>query len=203
MEIDLSTQEPHSPPMVHAPGYYWLASEWTNLLPSCQHCNRPTTHTFEGVVDRTSGKSNFFPIAPGSKRRLGPRSQCQQLERPLLLDPTVDQPGDHLEFGDKGTIRPKQTSTGPSLKGQLSIRIYGLQRDDLVRRRETQESLLRLQIATIRRELVRLQKDNNDAAARQALVDSMNAIQTHFLAADKPFLAMVRQILKQELSWAV
>ena len=22
-------------------GYYWLASEWTNLLPSCNKCNRP------------------------------------------------------------------------------------------------------------------------------------------------------------------
>src|SRR5262249_10068634 len=54
------------------PGYYWLAYEPTNLLPSCSLCNR-------------SGKGNRFPVEgfraekPGQEKR----------EVPLLLHPGV------------------------------------------------------------------------------------------------------------------
>jgi uncharacterized protein (TIGR02646 family) len=43
---------------VDHPGYYWLAYEWSNLLPSCSKCNR-LTKTKDG---RRVGKGERFPV---------------------------------------------------------------------------------------------------------------------------------------------
>jgi hypothetical protein len=58
------------------PGYWWLAAEWTNLLPSCPACNQRRRHveyqqgmTLEEIElaeqtrsKRTFGKGNTFPV---------------------------------------------------------------------------------------------------------------------------------------------
>jgi len=37
------------------PGYFWLAYDWRNLLPSCHYCNRPNSSH--------KGKRNLFPVS--------------------------------------------------------------------------------------------------------------------------------------------
>lgn len=94
-------------------GYWWLAADWMNLLPSCIDCNRrryqvlPTPDTASLVELRASGKpiwqtgkENAFPVMPGT-RAFGLGSDLDQevlTERPYLLDPCRDTPDDHLEF---------------------------------------------------------------------------------------------------------
>ncbi|SMP41751.1 hypothetical protein SAMN06265222_101648 [Neorhodopirellula lusitana] len=97
---------------VEHPGYYWLAYDWQNLLPSCIACNQATK-----VDDTKIGKHNRFPVT-------GTHAFDQSSigsEKPLLLNPLVDAPEDHLEI---------DTATGlmveKSDRGKMSIQIFGL-----------------------------------------------------------------------------
>lgn len=96
------------------PGYWWLAMEWTNLLPSCIDCNRrrkqktPTpsgdgraTLLDSGDFDRSkslnTGKECAFPLIGGVVRAMNPAADLSA-ERRLLIDPTIDDPDAHLAF---------------------------------------------------------------------------------------------------------
>jgi hypothetical protein len=91
-------------------GYYWLCYEWSNLLPSCNKCNRD------------GGKHNQFPIL--GEQVTAPQFNEQALdlakfeahvfplidEEPLLLHPEIDLLGDYLAFeigGEKKDVRLK------------------------------------------------------------------------------------------------
>ena len=92
-------------------GYFWLAYNIGNLLPSCRACNE-------------NEKRSFFPVKRG-------RLQCDELpdpkvEEPMLVNPYLDDPNLHLAFTDpNGFVRPL------SLKGAISIDVYGLNRESL------------------------------------------------------------------------
>lgn len=159
-------------------GYWWLAMDWDNLLPSCIHCNRrsgqvtPVLSTnlarlleegrrFSQSRLMQSGKQDSFPI-------LGTRVETPAMpldgEQALLLDPSRDQPEEHLSFYiDRdnliGLVLPKPhaqaglsvavegvrpelrdvveqaLAQGLSLKGAVSIHVYGLNRLGLVQER--------------------------------------------------------------------
>ena len=62
---DIYLQDSNGDPEVDAegeplrhPGYYWLAYDWRNLLPTCAICNEPST--FGG---KKIGKHNRFPVS--------------------------------------------------------------------------------------------------------------------------------------------
>jgi uncharacterized protein (TIGR02646 family) len=98
------------------PGYYWLAYDVQNLLPSCERCNR------------AGAKMNHFPVEAGT-RATAPEEV--EDERPLLLNPYLDRnPLEHLKFLKSGKV------VGRTEKGDRSIGIYRLQRRELKRKRE-------------------------------------------------------------------
>jgi len=109
------------------PGYYWLCYEWTNLVPVCSGCN--------------NAKSTKFPLVPSKGKRVTEPPMdngCLDMEaclvdsgihiaeEPLLLNPEVDRPEEHLVFLPTGEIN------GTSLKGENSIKICQLDRDELI-----------------------------------------------------------------------
>lgn len=110
------------------PGYWWLAWTWSNLLFSCNNCNRPN----RDVDGRLLGKSDRFPLAAGSIPLVA-ELDAPGLEMPLLLDPAnrdVD-PIDHIQFQRvAGYWRP--TPRRGSLLGQTTIEILGLDRQSLL-----------------------------------------------------------------------
>lgn len=115
---------------VEHPGYYWLAYDWRNLLPSCIVCNQPKT-----VHGRKIGKHNRFPVA-GEHARTAEQIAAEQ---PLLLHPLEDDPSLHLMVN---------TSTGllahNTVRGETCIQVFGLNlRDQLVedRKRACREAL--------------------------------------------------------------
>ncbi len=152
----------------HHTGYWWLAMDWCNLLPSCLDCNRrrkqlnPTTISDLKVLYDTmlSGKQDSFPVA-------GVRAVAEATEfateEAILLDPTRDNPDEHLVFwlGDDhaaGLVLPKAanvTAHRPlpaavvdpatvarhaeaenlSVRGAVSIQVFGLNRVRLVQER--------------------------------------------------------------------
>jgi hypothetical protein len=126
---------------IEHPGYFWLAYHWQNLLPSCAFCN---AH---------EGKKNQFPISklpylltvklkaeevarlketpypsPNHKDRYYLLSQdLSAYESPFLVNPLVDDPREHICFGDFGIEAP----LSGSLKGAHSIEVYDLKNPSL------------------------------------------------------------------------
>lgn len=102
-------------------GYYWLGYEWSNLLPACEKCNR--------------AKSNAFPLEVTGIRvikpplsRLSWRANSNTLldEKPLLLNPEIDEPESDFIFCRNGEIKPLTE------KGEKTNQICDLNRSDLV-----------------------------------------------------------------------
>lgn len=149
------------------PGYWWLAMDWQNLLPSCIDCNRrrkqktPELTSDLSVLHKTmlTGKKDCFPVS--GDRAAGEEADVD-LEDPLLLDPTRDDPGAHLHYwlGDgpsAGLLLPRAADdaapvlpaigdevegvkahaadAGLSIRGAVSIQVYGLNRLHLVQER--------------------------------------------------------------------
>ncbi len=96
------------------PGYYWLAYAWENLLVSCELCNRRF-------------KRNWFPLERRSTRVRGPKGDLSK-ERPLLVNPAVDDPAAFITFHEHRAV-------AGALKGRSSIRGYGLNRTTIRARR--------------------------------------------------------------------
>lgn len=128
------------------PGYYWLAYVWENLLLSCELCNRrrkdrPTWEHAEAGT--TSGKADRFPLADESTRAMDPSGDLAGEAR-LLLDPTQDDPEEHLAFGLTGHVVARQGSA----MGRTSIDVYHLNRRRL---RSWRQAQVRLALALIDR----------------------------------------------------
>ena len=64
--------------------YYWLGHKWTNLLYSCDLCNRVY-------------KNANFPLTPGSIRATKPEDDLS-LEHPLIVNPSTTDPLSHIRF---------------------------------------------------------------------------------------------------------
>lgn len=104
------------------PGYYWLAYHWRNLLPCCRKCNQLNKDPASG---RTIGKGMRFPV--GSFRA---ESEGQEAgEEPLLINPVLEDPADHLEVDDLGIM------SGRTPKGATTVELLGLNARELVDRR--------------------------------------------------------------------
>lgn len=198
VELDLATLKPRAQARVDKPGYFWLAAEWTNLLVSCIDCNRPRKQPFADEVDEVTGKSNYFPVA-GGVRCLDPTKDCEATEQRLLLDPCRDFPEEHLEFGLGGTIRPKEGAGGADPKGEASIAVYGLQRIPLVRKREEHLIKLRFYLEQLIRVRGELSKAPTDQRLRREWAEMLAGVRTNFLAPDKPFLSMCRQVVRETI----
>lgn len=131
------------------PGYWWRASTWENLLPSCIDCNRSRWQKV-GTGKFKRGKENLFPLSGGVSPAVDEVGIAE--EHPLLINPAEDQPDDHLQHvymtspdGRKeSVVQPVVDAVGTEdPKGRASIETYGLNRDRLaVSRRKTIERMI-------------------------------------------------------------
>ncbi|MFC0518957.1 HNH endonuclease [Mucilaginibacter angelicae] len=117
-------------------GYYWLAYQWSNLLLSCASCNNK--------------KRNHFPVngmrvaAPPFVQNALDTTACQANSPDLLgelaelINPELEQnPMVHFEFYPDGTIM------GNTPQGLQTIRVCGLDRDQLtIKRKEFYDTYL-------------------------------------------------------------
>lgn len=108
------------------PGYFWLAYEWCNLLPTCEDCNRCSKRKTGGVL---IGKGTRFPVS--GQHATAPSEESH--EKPLLINPASpdEYPSLHIEIDELGVVIPK------SERGAACERIFGLNlREALVRKRK-------------------------------------------------------------------
>jgi hypothetical protein len=136
------------------PGYFWLAYDWRNLLPSCIKCNRPA-RTSDG---RLVGKSTRFPVkgaratSPGEIER----------EEPMLINPLLEDPGNHLDMDvETGVLFHK------SERGHICIKILDLNREGLPEARMSVYEDVLLRAGDFQRALLNAEKKRS---ARQEAV---------------------------------
>jgi hypothetical protein len=164
---------------VEHPGYYWLAYEWTNLLPSCVKCNQTDVRQGSRV-----GKHTRFPVEGRHAQR--PEEVAQ--EKPLLINPLSDQGADdprhHLIVDTKTGLMAHRTA-----RGQACLDVLGLNlRDQLVedRRRACREAEFLW---------ARLFSDRHDPAASAEILKEIAAIRR----GEKPF-SMAQYAVLRELA---
>ncbi len=115
-------------PQVDRGHYWWLTWTWANLLFACPRCNDQ------------GHKANFFPLEPGSSPLLVPkrphRGRRGNLffdtsgERPLLIDPAIDDPLDHIIWKPLQTALARRdwkwSPSGLTPRGTATIAILKL-----------------------------------------------------------------------------
>ncbi|MHA6194645.1 HNH endonuclease family protein [Pseudomonas wadenswilerensis] len=211
-------------------GYWWLAMSWDNLLPSCIDCNRrrkqrlvslssslaklysPNPGGRGGIRQDHGGKHDSFPI-----RDTGTRLTAEQYnytaEEALLLDPTRDDPSEHLRFHVDHTLPISLVLAGrgpgeDSDRGAVSIHTYGLNRLGLVQERTRLLRHLHLlgelviELGDIIEDLAPL-KDLTVQKARkrlQLMQDRLFQEIKGMAADDAPYSVMVKTWLKQYLA---
>lgn len=178
------------------PGYYWLAADWMNLLPSCGDCNKMRYHEFADDEPEARGKANKFPIADPAKRAKAPGEEA--FEECLLLHPYIDEPRDFLTFVEdgkhKGVIQALPGPDGqPREKARVSIRVYGLDRPRLTSAREDVWIRVAGNVKVAKRHLATVNANPDDPAAQINLNDAIASLK-HELSARASFLAMARQL---------
>lgn len=150
------------------PGYWWLALEWSNLLPSCQECNRNLRqHTVTAEMSREQvneirsrrpvlslGKFDKFPV---KNKRLAPLTYDHDLEGALLIDPTRSDPEPELKWRCDtllSVVQPAESQFGSSEMGRETINCVALNRVDLVITRTQALETFKYQRDDIMEELV-------------------------------------------------
>lgn len=178
---------------LETPGYYWLAAEWSNLLPSCVDCNRARHQEFTRVPPHLSGKANKFPLQGEARRARGPGQERH--ERPLLLDPCRDRPEKHLVFDEGGNVDPAVDARGrASRKGKVSIEVFGLDRDPTVRARQRVLTHMSGRMSRIERLGRRLDEQPLDSAIEEELREEYREL-VEYAEPTSEFAQMAQQVI--------
>lgn len=180
-------------------GYHWLASAWENLFPSCVDCNRERAQTnFVTNEEKTLGKANQFPVEGGA--RFGPPPDADGAptgaETPLILDPCLDDPADHLRFRLDGSVAPASNSQ----KGQQSIDVYALNRTELAIDRLSLIKLMEQRLDAIERIATVIDRPDLPADIKtvleELLVTEIDALEA-MADPDRAFSAVARAFLDE------
>lgn len=169
-------------PLTH--GYWWLAFDWDNLLFACPGCNR-------------SGKNSKFPLAPGSVP-LTAEERPPGNEVALLIDPSVDNPIEHIEYVFASTAGGGQESywwarpRRGSLLGNETIAVCELNRSDLLElRNDYVRDILSKQVKTLRKAL----DERNKERAEEEYENSIG-----LLASSNTYVGLAFDVLRTKVS---
>lgn len=180
----LNQQIPH-------PGYFWLAFNRENLLPSCHPCNEEKgrefpvtkTHVYLWRANPTkltkpvpSPYSGFYYLDP---------KDLDQLENPLLLNPYRDQPRSHLVFDLHGKVQHL------TQRGKRTIEVLELNRLAPFRREAAVNLAYKLAYEVAAKVAARIPEDRlklSEAIEREVKRVAPNPRELEFSAAVEDFL---------------
>jgi len=190
-----------------APGYYWLAGDWDNLLVSCPDCNRDRRFEVPGQPKLVRlGKATQFPLKDERARaRMAEPGVAAEEPLRLLIDPCKDEPEEHLTYDEQGLIHPRPDAIGAaSAMGAASITVYALQRKELVEERRTTLNALRsavLELLTAIQLRVELRRRGIDGGLLDINAESIRLIRVRvrdLLARKAPYLGMLRDWIRRQ-----
>ncbi|MDR6845680.1 AAA family ATPase [Flavobacterium granuli] len=116
--------------------YWWLYYEWDNMMLSCSTCN-------------LKYKRDFFPLEDEILRApVGTKGMELLNEKPLLIDPCLENPEEHLSFSEDGLV------SALTPKGQVTIEVLGLNRQPLIYERKECAIDLRLKLRTLEKKAI-------------------------------------------------
>ncbi len=172
------------------PGYWWLAADWDNLLPSCIDCNRKRKQ--QGLAGETEamGKESYFPIDDESRRARAEGAEAEEVR--LLLDPCRDRPEELLSFGEQGEVKAR--AEAGDLERRMvkqSAAVYGLNRSALAASRHQLTLEVGNLISSLSRAATALKQDSSDAN-RGVLADLLRQF-LHKRRDQAPYAGLVRQ----------
>lgn len=193
-------------------GYYWLAADWDNLLPSCIDCNRERNQVIDGDGNLSKGgKQNYFPVHNDDFFCLRENAHDEWLnegdhEVPLLINPCLEDPEAFFRYED-GLVFPLPDLDSLEMqKAKTSIRVYGLNRSELVRQRFEWQLLIHARLFSINH-LVHLLGLLERDGARSSVIELTMSILEHerselelMQSPQKPFTGMSRQLIREGLS---
>lgn len=163
------------------PGYYWLAYNWRNLLPTCWQCN--TWH--KDKSGEMVGKGNRFPLIGEYAETPGEEVN----ENPLLINPMFENPENQIYMDKLGIIHCLPNSR----KGQVTESLFGLNtREALIHGRKKEYEDIRRKVKALfaadnnetksteleHLKLIAKGKDQFTLAARKAIADVVSDSQS-------------------------
>ena len=157
--------------------YFWLTWTWSNFYLACHECNRK--------------KEDKFPV---QNQRAKPGIVKPEIlfseEEPLLLDPCLDNPNEHLIFYEDGTVAARNNS----LRGSKTIEILGLNRHKLIKDRKKEAEQLKADFQDVLFQIANLHQRRSDIVA--AVRDLQSQCEK-----GKPFAGMKRQLMFRWLNY--
>ncbi|REC99026.1 hypothetical protein [Ectopseudomonas oleovorans] len=190
-------------------GYWWLAHTWSNLLPSCGHCNkrrRQHIATESMTEDEllalqakkpkiSYGKMNQFPIAGTRATYSAPDLAPEQ---PYLINPCEEDPELFFEWSTRGhysIVVANAADPNSSARALRNISVFGLNRLRLVQSRTIRLNELRYQRIQILEALM------NDATGPESVLNLQDALRKvealkQYCSAEKPYSAMAKAFVE-------
>jgi 5-methylcytosine-specific restriction endonuclease McrA len=182
------------------PGYWWLAHEWENLLPTCRDCNKSLKqHIVTPIMTRAEvedllsvkaktlyGKGTQFAIR--GTRAVG-NSCVLTAEDPLLIDPCMKDPALELSWdfsNELSLLKARAGMHGISPYGDYTINTCALNRAGLVLDRISVLNVLRRHRISI---TDRLNAWTGSATELQSILKSVDELEVH-AEAGQPFSGM-------------
>lgn len=159
------------------PGYYWLAYEWTNLLLACDICNEQF-------------KKNHYPLFNPAKRARNHHHSIDS-EKPVLIDPTSEDPSRFLGFREEFAY-----AKNGNRRGKLVV--PWLNRDELVEVRRDALGTAQV-LKTMRAVLVKLRRTVTSPAEIQEVDDKLLEIDrgiARLIALESQYSAMMRDLFE-------
>ncbi|MFH7016323.1 hypothetical protein [Flavobacterium sp. FlaQc-47] len=201
------------------PGYYWLASEWENLLFACPFCNQTNTQEiFDGINTRevVQGKLNQFPLLTNTYRLnyndgnnyINDKSEyekafnLEESER-LLLKPCTDIDVEkHFKYDDLGLIyKNAGLNSLEENRAETSIKVYALQRLGLIQTRKEKVIQIKAQIRRVEQALLNYNKyldksEEENIWFEGILRDEMKILKA-FKNSDQEYAGLARYIIEK------
>lgn len=206
------------------PGYFWLASEWENLLFACPFCNQTNTHEFKNgnnIDEAVFGKLDQFPLDTETYRLKYTHgiiyftdkviyNEAFDLEESvrLLLNPCID---DNIEkyfkFNDDGAIISNDGLTPfEKRKAQTSIIIYALHRLPLAIAREEKIIQIKAQIRRVEIAIKNYNKYMDESEEEkiwfEGIMREEMKILRRFKDADQEYAGLARYMIDKYFDYA-
>jgi uncharacterized protein (TIGR02646 family) len=174
-------------------GYYWLAYEWSNLYPSCTHCNQRRCDKPRWGDDHTAetgGKASQFPLLDETCRAMTHEDDLA-MEQALLLDPCSDEPAELLSFSLLGDA----VSVGENIKATTTIEVFQLNR------RRLRDA--RMQVVGTVLELVKLLSSRTNELADAARMDLRAWLLRHYLEDRCAYAGAARAVFRDPTAFGL
>ncbi|WP_285769116.1 hypothetical protein [Peribacillus sp. SI8-4] len=159
-------------------GYYWLASEWDNLLLACSICNG------KGY------KGNHFPLAAGYTYATKSKDDYRTLEKPLLINPCETDPTNHFGFNHLGFIK------GLTIEGKQSVLSYGLHRDLLTMERKKEAEVVARELRQIIELIADTIRDNSRSSINKRKIKEIVSFLRKRVSSEYQYAGMSRRIIR-------